>query len=189
MSAHDDAAGRLGPLAHEHRSRVAEILRATAAFHEDEVNLALELFDETFAAPAAPAAVATAEREPMVADYEFIGSFSASDALLGYACFGATPSTEGTYDLYWIAVDPEYHGHGAGSRLLEAVERRLAARAGRLLVVETSSRADYANTRGFYEHRGFRPSALIADFYAPGDDRLILTKRVSRPHPTHPRSS
>lgn len=188
MSAHDEASGRLGPLAHEHRARVAEILRATAAFHEDEVNLALELFDETFTAPAGRAAVATAEREPAVADYEFIGSFTASNALLGYACFGATPSTQGTYDLYWIAVDPEHHGRGAGSRLLDAVERRLAAHDGRLLVIETSSRPDYENTRSFYEHRGYRPSALIADFYAPGDDRLILTKRLSRPH-DHPRSS
>lgn len=183
MSLQHEAPERLGPLARGHRSRVAEILRATGAFHEDEVNLALELFDETFAAPTrGAAAVATADQERGVADYEFIGSFNASDSLLGYACFGATPSTQGTYDLYWIAVDPEHHGHGAGSRLLEAVEQRLSARDGRLLVIETSSRSDYATTRRFYQHRGYRSSARIADFYAPGDDRLILTKRLSRPH-------
>jgi ribosomal protein S18 acetylase RimI-like enzyme len=153
------------------------------------VSLALELFDETFPASLAePAAVATAEREGTVADYEFIGSFNTSATLLGYACFGATPSANGTYDLYWIAVDPDHHGLGAGSQLLEAVEQRLGARDGRLIVVETSTRPDYANTRRFYEHRGYRPSARIADFYAPGDDRLILTKRLSRPHHPHPRS-
>ena len=154
------------------------------------MNLALELFDETFVQPAAGAAVATAENAVSVADYEFVGSFSESETLVGYACFGATPSTDGTYDLYWIAVDPARHGQGAGSRLLDAVEERLRARDGRLVVIETSSRADYSNTRGFYTHRGYRPSARIADFYAPGDDRLILTKRLSRPpHPDSSQSS
>jgi hypothetical protein len=45
------------------------------------------------------------------------------------------------------------------------------------LVVETSSRPDYSGTRHFYEARGYRQAATVADFYAPGDDRVIYTKR------------
>ena len=40
-----------------------------------------------------------------VPDYEFTGAFE-DERLLGYACTGPTPATEGTFDLYWLAVDP-----------------------------------------------------------------------------------
>jgi ribosomal protein S18 acetylase RimI-like enzyme len=144
--------------------------------------LALELFDETFGAPSS-AAVATAEAAPAPDAYEFVGSFADDGTLTGYACFGQTPATEGTFDLYWIAVDPEHHRAGAGTQLLRDVERQLAERHARLLVVETSSRDDYADTRRFYERRGYSRAAAVADFYSPGEDRLILTKRIS--HPPH----
>ena len=39
------------------------------------------------------------------------------DAVLGYYCIGPTPATEGTFDLYWIAVEPSLHGRGVGSAL------------------------------------------------------------------------
>jgi hypothetical protein len=45
-----------------------------------------------------------------------------------------------------------------------------------MLVVETSSRADYAPTRKFYEVRGYVASATVTDFYAPGDHRVIYAK-------------
>ena len=47
-----------------------------------------------------------------------------------------------------------------------------------MLVVETSSRSDYGNTRGFYGKRGYAESARVREFYAPGDDRVIFTKRL-----------
>lgn len=141
--------------------------------------LALELFDATFPGVAARGVVATAGADDAPGDYEFLGSFAPDDTLTGYACFGQTPGTDATYDLYWIAVDPARHGSGTGTRLLGEVERQLASRSARLLVVETSSRADYGATRHFYERRGYHRAARVADFYAPGDDRLILTKRIS----------
>jgi hypothetical protein len=48
-----------------------------------------------------------------------------------------------------------------------------------MVVIETSSRADYAPTRRFYHKRGYLESARLRDFYAPGDDRVVLTKRVA----------
>jgi len=48
----------------------------------------------------------------------------------------------------------------------------------RLIVVETAGRADYAATRGFYESRGYRPTARIPEFYAPGDDLVVYTKQL-----------
>jgi ribosomal protein S18 acetylase RimI-like enzyme len=95
---------------------------------------------------------------------------------VGYACWGPTPGTEGTHDLYWIVVDPASQGKGVGSGLLQEVEGRLRADGGRLVVVETSSRADYAPTRGFYERRGYARAAVIPAYYAPGDDLVIYLK-------------
>jgi ribosomal protein S18 acetylase RimI-like enzyme len=177
------AAVHLGELRAEHRADVEAIVRATDVFSDDEVAVALELFDETIGAWSlvqgewvrTAAAPFSLSRAP---DYEFIGAFE-GDGLIGYACFGATPSTEQTYDLYWIAVHPGAQRSGAGSVLMAEVERRLRARRARLLVVETSSRHDYGPTRRFYENRGYERAAQIADFYAPGDHRVVLSKSLS----------
>src|SRR4051812_805757 len=142
---------KLGALQKGHRTRIREILDATTVFRDDEVAVALELFDETFAAgpPRAPY-----DPGDGVANYEFVGSFSRDGQLVGYVCYGATPGTDRAYDLYWIAMHPKFQGEGGGSQMLDEVERRLRQREARLLVVETSSRGDYAPTRRFYEVHG-----------------------------------
>lgn len=152
---------RLGPLARRDRPRLAELLAATGAFNSDEVEIALSLFDVS-------------------SDYEFLGAFEESDGrLVGYACFGATPATDGTYDLYWLAVDPAAQGRGVGTALVRAVEEKLLDRGARLLVVETSSRPDYEGTRRFYARSGYSEAARVRDFYAPADDRIVLTTRLT----------
>jgi ribosomal protein S18 acetylase RimI-like enzyme len=150
----------IAPLSSAHRSQIEEIVAATGVFSREEVGVAIEVFDERGA------------------DYEFIGAFEGDD-LLGYACFGPTPSTQGTYDLYWIAVHPAAQRSGAGAALMAEVERQLNERGARMVVVETSSRDDYAPTRSFYHKRGYSEAARLRGFYAPGDDRVVLTKRVS----------
>jgi ribosomal protein S18 acetylase RimI-like enzyme len=159
---------RLGPVLAEHRVPLENIVRATKVFSEDEVGVALELLDATL--------LALDARRPT--DYEFIGAFE-GDELVGYACFGATPSTDNTFDLYWIAVHPEAQRTGAGAALMTEVERRLQARGARLIVVETSSRTDYTATRRFYAKRGYEQSAQVDNFYAPGDHRVIFTKSLA----------
>lgn len=148
----------VGPLQPSHRSRIEEIVRSTGVFSDEEIGVALELFDAA-------------------TDYEFIGAFEA-DQLVGYVCFGATPSTDRTFDLYWIAVHPDSQRSGIGGVLMSEVERVLRDRRARLVIVETSSRDDYSATRRFYMKRGFQETARLRDFYAPGDDRIVLTKRV-----------
>ncbi|HEY2376526.1 MAG TPA: GNAT family N-acetyltransferase [Gemmatimonadaceae bacterium] len=152
---------RLGALQRTHRGQLREILDATAVFRPDEVQVALELFDDAISG-----------------DYEFLGGFD-NDSLVAYACFGATPGTDRTFDLYWIAVHPNAQRHGGGSSLLAEVEQRLRDRGARLLVVETSSRSEYDATRRFYLARGYHEAARMRDFYAIGDDRVIYTKALT----------
>lgn len=169
----------IGPLHRNHRRQIEEIVRATAVFNEEEVGVALELFDDAVRDEIVPVlATDDAAMDRTAADYEFIGAFD-GDRVIGYACFGATPSTDRTYDLYWIAVHPDAQGTGAGSSLMAEVERRLDERRARLVVIETSSRDDYAPTRRFYQKRGYAEAARLRDFYAPGDDRVILSKRLT----------
>jgi ribosomal protein S18 acetylase RimI-like enzyme len=164
---------RLGPLRPHDRARVAELLLSTRAFSRDEITVALQLFDvsitdETFAGA----------DDAMARDYEFTGAFD-GERLIGYACAGPTPATQGTFDLYWLAVDPASQGQGVGRALVRDVERDLRSRGARLLLVETSSRPDYENTRAFYARCGYTEAARIRDFYAPADDRIMLTTRLT----------
>lgn len=135
-------------------------------FRPPEVNVALEVFD---------AALGIGRRRDP--DYESAG-VELDGTLAGWACWGPTPCTVGTFDLYWIVIAAESQGHGVGSTLLAEVERRLAGRA-RLLVVETAGREQYAGTRGFYESRGYEVAARIADYYEPGDDLVTYVKKVA----------
>jgi ribosomal protein S18 acetylase RimI-like enzyme len=155
----------LRQLTRSDRDRVEEITRAVRLFREDEIPVALEVFDEAMRDGAA--------QNP----YSVLGADS-DGRLAGWICWGPTPCTSGTYDLYWLAVDPEFQGGGIGGALLQEMEHRLRAVA-RLIVVETAGRADYAGTRAFYQARGYSPVATIPDFYAPGDDQVVFVKRVS----------
>ncbi|HEX6406228.1 MAG TPA: GNAT family N-acetyltransferase [Gemmatimonadales bacterium] len=146
------------------RDRIEAITRSVRLFREDEVPIALEVFDE-----------AVSGRPTNT--YNLLGA-ELDGRLVGWICWGPTPCTLGTYDLYWMAVDPEAQGTGIGTALLLELERRLAGLA-RLIVIETAGRADYEGTRAFYQGRGYSPISVIPDFYAPGDDQVVFVKKVS----------
>jgi GNAT superfamily N-acetyltransferase len=175
----------VGPLGVTHRRRLAEILRSTENFSDEEVDVALELFDESFAGEDyefVGAFEVTAESPPTTddsADGRWLMADGCRRILQGFACYGPSMGTDRTFDLYWIAVDRAAQGTGCGTVLLSEVERRLEALHARMLVVETSSRSDYTATRGFYLGRGYVEAARVREFYAPHDDRIILTKRLA----------
>jgi D-alanine-D-alanine ligase len=147
------------------RGRIEDITRAVGLFREDEIPVALEVFDH-------------AVRPGGSADYSALAA-DLDGRLVGWVCWGPTPCTLGTYDLYWMAVDPAHQGSGIGSALVEEMERQLAGVA-RLIVIETTGRPDYAATRAFYQARGYRAVSTIPDFYAPGDDQVVFVKAVRR---------
>ena len=155
----------LRQLASADRARIEAITRSAGLFREDEILVALEVFDE-----------ATGGRPGNT--YSVLGVES-DQRLAGWICWGPTPCTLGTYDLYWMAVDPELQGAGMGTALLLEMERRLEGIA-RLIVVETAGRPDYSATRAFYQARGYSPVSRIPDFYAPGDDQVVFVKAVNR---------
>ncbi len=149
----------------EDLATVERIVRSTGAFREDEIAIAVELLQDAL------------DRGAQASGYHFL--FAVTDgATVGYACYGPIGCSLHGWDLYWIAVDQNWRGGGVGRQLLEDVERRVPEAGGRRLYAETSSRADYAATRGFYEARGYRAEAELTDFYAPGDSKVIYVKAL-----------
>jgi len=98
--------------------------------------------------------------------------------VVGYVCYGPTPMTAGTFDLYWIASDPLVRGQGVGAALVSAMEGDLRRRRGRLIRIETSAMEAYGPTRGFYAAMQYKEESRFRDFYKPGEDLIVLAKRL-----------
>lgn len=144
------------------RAPIRAIVAATGVFTDEEVHVADEL-------------VADAIARPDESGYHALVLAEGSE-VRGYACFGPVPLTEGTFDLYWIAVDPRAHARGHGRALLTAVEDTLRARGARLLLIEAAGRADNEPTLAFYRRCAYAELARIRDFYRPGDDKVVFGK-------------
>ncbi len=152
------------PMIRRDRDILLRIVRDTGMFTPAEVDVACELMDVYLDRPGQK-------------DYILAVAADASDCPLGYVCYGPTPATDFTFDLYWIAVAPAVQHAGIGRTLLGFAERACHRLGGRLIVIETSSLEKYEPTRGFYLRNGYEIEARIKNFYAAGDDRLIFTRR------------
>lgn len=166
---------RLRDLTSADAARILEITRLTGVFREEELGIAAEVFADGVETAAKARAAATPPTGEL--PYYLLGA-ELDGMLVGWICWGATPCTERTWDLYWLAVDPRAQGHGVGSTLVDEMERRLKGKA-RLISIDTSGRADYEPTRRFYQLRGYRAVAVVPNFYAAGDDQVIFTKELS----------
>ncbi|MBP6909688.1 MAG: GNAT family N-acetyltransferase [Candidatus Saccharicenans sp.] len=151
------------PLTNADRELVIDIIKATRFFVPDEIKVAEELIDIYLS-------------QPGQQDYQIVVAEDGNGKVTGYMTYGPTPLTEGTWDLYWIAVSPEVQGQGYGQLLVRYLENEVKKKGGRLVIIETSSQPKYLPTRKFYEKLGYREMARIPDFYRPGDDRVIFGK-------------
>jgi GNAT superfamily N-acetyltransferase len=100
------------------------------------------------------------------------------DGIVGFAYFAPAAMTDGTWYLYWIAVDRGVHARGLGSELLRHAEDEVRAAGCRLFLIETSSLPHYEPTRRFYVKHGYPVWCVIRDYYAEGDDMVIFAKRM-----------
>jgi ribosomal protein S18 acetylase RimI-like enzyme len=152
------------PMTHEDKPRVTKILRSTPEFKPFEVTVAEELIDSYL-------------DDPLGSGYHILVA-EVDSTVTGYICYGSTPLTEGTWDIYWVAVARERQDRGIGSALTKSAEKEIVRAKGRLAIIETSSTPAYEKTRHFHLSQGYEVICRIPDFYAPGDDKLILQKRL-----------
>ncbi|MEM2902004.1 MAG: GNAT family N-acetyltransferase [Candidatus Bathyarchaeia archaeon] len=145
---------------------VLNLLDMIPAFKRMEVTVAREVIEAYV-------------KKPEGGDYSIYIAEHPESQVVGYVCFGPTPLTEGTYDIYWVAVEPRLHGQGVGGKLLRFAEQLIRSRGGRKIIVETSSKEEYEAARNLYEAHGFKEVAKISSFYAKGDDKIIYEKNLS----------
>ena len=162
------------------RAQLVDIISQGAGFRSAEVECAIELLDAALAL-ADPSAEAVrgdggGGEEPEGYEARVAVEDDAPDRVLGYACFGHTPMTEATYDLYWLVVAEAARGRGIGAQLMTAVEDELRQRGAVTIRVETSSLEGQGGARRFYENTGFKLAGAIPDFYRKGDDLLVFAK-------------
>lgn len=99
--------------------------------------------------------------------------------LVSVAYYAPERMTQGTWNLYLIAVRPEFQGKGRGSAMLRYVEDNLRQKGERLLIVETSGLEYFAPARAFYRKNGFEQEARIRDFYSSGEDKIVFCKALN----------
>ncbi|MEN6450146.1 MAG: GNAT family N-acetyltransferase [Thermoguttaceae bacterium] len=146
----------------EDREAVRRLVESTGVFSRVEVDVAVELVDERL-------------QKGVESGYHFVFAQD-GDRTVGYTCYGPIPLTAASFDLYWIAVDKSLQGRSIGRVLLTKSEELIRDLDGGHVYIETSNRQQYAPTRGFYLRCGYYQAALLKDFYALGDDKVIYAK-------------
>jgi ribosomal protein S18 acetylase RimI-like enzyme len=156
----------LRALAPTDRAALEAVLRSDDTFRADEIAVALELVDDALAKPNS--------------DYWFVVAVDrdADERVVGYLCYGPTPMTQASYDLYWIVIHRDARGAGVGAELIGAMERDLAGRGAAGVRIETSQLESHGAARRVYERHGYGEVARIPDFYRPGDALVTFYKKL-----------
>ena len=103
------------------------------------------------------------------------------DGPIAVAYYAPERMTDGTWNLYLIAVHPRQQGKKRGSALLHQIEAALDDRGERILLVETSGLPAFERTRAFYRANGYAEEARIRDFYQAGEDKVVFRKALGQP--------
>ncbi len=148
----------------DEKETLVTLAQATGFFDSEEVQVVREMLTAYFDAPESEEYIWSVYRE------------APGGPPLGFVCYGPSSFSDGTYEIYWIAVDPEHQSRKIGTALLRSVEEDLQGRRARHLYLETSDREQYAPTRAFYERRGYEEVAHLLDYYRIGDGKVIYRK-------------
>jgi ribosomal protein S18 acetylase RimI-like enzyme len=142
---------------------LVEIARQTGAYSPEEIE---DLLDRLDAYP-----------DRHAADQHQAVTCDVNGGPAGVAYYAPVAMTHRTWSLYWL-VAPTGPGPDVADRLLRHAEDDVRGRGGRLLVFEASSRSGQEPVRQVLAGHGYRPGAVLPDFYADGEDQIIFRKRV-----------
>ena len=144
--------------------RVRSLVATTGMFSAAEVDIAGDLVTERLT-------------KGIRSGYHFILAERGS-GLVAYACYGQIEGTQGSFDLYWIAVSPEEQRKGLGAHVYDRAGICHAQGRGQAYLCRYLILDRYAPTRGFYQQMGFVEEARLPDFYGDGDGKIIYVKSL-----------
>ncbi len=136
--------------------QMQELLKKISLFTKEECDVVMELLDAT-------------KRD---SDYIFYACLNEKDELESFICFGPTPMTKTTYDMYWIGTADQSQKKGLARLLMNKMKDVIASKNGKLIRIETSSKETYEQTREFYKRMNMVPQSTITNFYDIGDDLI-----------------
>ena len=148
---------------------IRAIIQSSGFFNPEEIDIAVELAEMALNKGCADSG------------YHFL-FLEVDGKTAGYSCFGRIAGTRNSFDLYWIAVHDNFRGKGLGKQLLAETEKIISEMGGGRIYIETSSIEKYTPTQKFYFSAHYTLEALLENFYAPGDGKMIFVKEL-KPSP------
>jgi len=101
--------------------------------------------------------------------------------LAGFAVMCKQSSSEYTYEVRALCVDPQYVGKSVTASILTMLEEELLKlQASAILRIETSSTKEEAIGKGILAERGYALIGHIPDFYEAGEDYFMYAKHLRR---------
>jgi ribosomal protein S18 acetylase RimI-like enzyme len=99
------------------------------------------------------------------------------DELVGFLCGFLSQTVDDEAYIHFVGVSPEYRGEGVGRALYEHFFDEVRDLGRRVVRCVTSpvNRQSVA----FHEALGFEVERVVPDYDGPGEDRVLLVKRLS----------
>src|SRR4029078_13656524 len=145
--------------------RVRSLVASTGMFSTSEVDIAGDLVTERLT-------------KGIRSGYHFVLAERGA-SLVAYACYGPIDGTQGSFDLYWIAVSPDEQRKGLGAQAYARAEAAMRKAGAKHIYVDTSSSDRYAPTRGLSHRMGLVEETRVPPFYGPGDGKVIYAKELA----------
>jgi ribosomal protein S18 acetylase RimI-like enzyme len=145
--------------------KLIEVLTSTPTFRPGELEVAAELMDKAIA-------------EGEEASGYFFEVARDDEGPIAFSCWGHNPCTEHTWDFYWMGTHARARRTGVARALMAHLEAHIAARGGKLVIIETADNEPYAAARTLYLSSGYTEAATIKDFYREGEGKVIFTKKL-----------
>ncbi len=97
--------------------------------------------------------------------------------LIGFVCGFLSQTADDEAYIHFVGIDPESRGTGLGSALYERFFEE-ARTNGRSVVRCVTSPVNQRSV-AFHESLGFEVERVVEDYDGPGEDRVLLVKRLS----------
>jgi ribosomal protein S18 acetylase RimI-like enzyme len=149
------------------------VVAVIALSDDDDAEAARTYFEDRYAG--------LEEGNAEACDRDFV-SVDGSDSIIGVG--GVQKDDEegdGIWWLNWWYVHPSHQNQGIGNALMEESLRWVRDQKGRKVYVDVSALDSYEKARRFYAKHGFVEEARLKDFYAEGEDMILMGKLIAQP--------